>query len=236
MRILGLDFESTGIDPAKDRITECGAVLWDWEKKIPLQLYSEFVNPEMPIPEEVTDITGITDSMVEEFGLPEREVMTDIECMLSTADYVMAHFGNQFDKLFFDQAYERHGWDKNGAFWLDSSIDVVFPKRITTRNLKHLAAEHGFLAFPSHRAVFDVLTMLNIASAYDLSAIIARAQEPTLFVQALVSFEEKDLAKERGYRWCAPKKIWWRSWKSSDLEADKFECPFRTQILNGAPE
>ncbi len=236
MRILGIDFESTGFDPVKDRITEVGGVLWDWENKIPLQLYSEFVNTEIPIPAEVTEITGITDVMLEEFGLPEREVMTDIECMLSTADYMMAHFGNQFDKLFFDQAYERQGWEKSGALWLDSSIDIVFPKRITTRNLKHLAADHGFLAFPSHRAVFDVLTMLKVASNYDIEQIITRAAEPTLYVQALVSFDEKELAKARGYRWYAPTKTWWREFKKSDFEADKLECGFRTQLLERAPE
>ena len=120
--------------------------------------------------------------------------------------------------------------------WLDTIIDIKFPESIKTRNLHHLGADHQTLNPFRHRAVFDVLTMFKVMEHYDIDAIIARSKEPVLYVQALVSFEEKELAKERGYHWCAPKKIWWRSWKSSDFEADKLECGFRTQFLNGAPE
>ena len=46
MRVLGLDLEGMNVDIKKgvntklDRITEIGAVLWDWEKKQPLKMFS----------------------------------------------------------------------------------------------------------------------------------------------------------------------------------------------------
>jgi hypothetical protein len=78
--------------------------------------------------------------------------------------------------------------------------------------------------------------MFKVAEKYSFDDILARAAEPTLYVQALVSFDEKELAKARGYRWYAPTKTWWREFKKSDFEADKLECGFRTQLLERAPE
>lgn len=236
MKIVGVDFETTGLDPKADRIIECGAVLYDWDTKMPLQLLSDFVLPERPIPEEITKLTGITDELVDANGASEREVLTDFTCMLLSADYVMAHFGNDFDRLFFKEACIRLGWDVPEGQWIDSANDIKYPESIKTRNLRHLAAEHNFLNSFSHRAVFDVLTMLKVASNYNIEEIIARSKEPTLYVQAVVSFDEKEFAKERGYRWCAAKKIWWKQLKQSDYEAEKFEYPFRTQLLAEAPE
>jgi DNA polymerase III subunit epsilon len=241
MLLLGIDIETSGTDPKVDRIIEIGCVLYDWDTKMPMQMLSELIDPAMETPEwqlpqEITEITGITLSALDKYGRYEKDVLAQVNDMAQFADYAVAHFGNDFDRPFLVEAYQRTSMPMFGQGFLDTSIDVKYPDRIKTRNLRHLAAEHGFLNPFSHRAVFDVLTMLNVMSGYDIDAIIARSQEPTLFVQALVSFEEKELAKERGYHWCAPKKVWWRSWKSSDYEADKMECGFRTQLLNGAPE
>jgi DNA polymerase-3 subunit epsilon len=236
MLILGIDFETTGLDPKQDRIIEVGAVLWDWEAGAPLQLFSSIVDPERPIPEEITKITGITDELIGKYGQTEAKGLSDLRFLFGCADYAMAHNGTAFDKLFFDAAIERLGWINSTKTWLDTKTDIKYPEHITTRNLRHLASEHEFLNPFSHRAVFDVLTMLRVASQYSLSEIIARANEPTLFVQALVSFNEKDLAKARGYYWCAPQKVWWRTFKQSDYMAERDTCGFQTAILPGSPE
>ena len=243
MLLLGIDTETSGLDAKKDRIIEYGVVLFDWDTKTPVQMISELIDPmmdlggsEFPLPEEIVKLTGITDAMLGSYGAYEKDVLRKINEMASFAEYRVGHNCNVFDALFVTEAYKRTELLEPALPWLDTTIDCKYPESIKTRNLKHLAAEHNFLPGFSHRAVFDVLTMFRVMSAYDLDAIIARSKEPTLFVQAIVSFEEKDLAKERGYHWCAPKKVWWRSWKSSDFEADKLECGFRTQLLTGAPE
>jgi len=56
------DFETTGLDPANDAITEIGAVKFTFEKVI--AEYATLVDPGRPIPEIVTKITGISDCMV----------------------------------------------------------------------------------------------------------------------------------------------------------------------------
>ena len=120
--------------------------------------------------------------------------------------------------------------------WIDTITDIKFDKSIKTRNLKHLAAEHNFLPGFSHRAVFDVLTMLKILSMYEIDEVIARASEPTLYVQALVDFKNNQKAKDHQFRWHAPSKAWWRSYKASDLREVEGSFDFKTRMLTGPLE
>ena len=56
------DLETTGFSPEKNRIIEFGAV--KVEKGKITGRFSEFVNPEVPIPYKITQLTGISDDMV----------------------------------------------------------------------------------------------------------------------------------------------------------------------------
>ena len=236
MKICGIDFETTGLSPTEDRIIEVGAVLLDWETKTPLQFLSRLVNPEREISEEITAITGITNELVEDHGHPENSVIGELCYLLSCSDYAMAHNGTTFDKPFFDASIQRCAINDPKISWLDTKTDIRYPERITTRNLRHLASEHEFLNPFAHRAVFDVLTMLRVAGNYDLREIIARSKETTVFARALVSFDDKEKAKSRGYYWNAPLRIWWRSFKESDYQIEKESCGFQTVLLDRNPE
>jgi DNA polymerase-3 subunit epsilon len=237
MLILGLDFETSGLDPAKDRIIEAGAVLWHWETKTPLQLLSALILPPNPISEEITKITGITNEMLSRYGHNETDVMRRFDEFLGWANCAMAHSAtSDFDKVFYDHSCARTAIPTRDIIWVNTAVDIVYDERITTRNLQYLAADHSFVNPWRHRAVFDVLTMLRIASDYDLEKMIARAREPMVYVQALVSYDQRELAKARGYWWHPQLKIWWKPLKLSDSVIERETCGFRTSMLLNKPE
>jgi DNA polymerase III subunit epsilon len=234
--ICGLDFETTGLSETEDRITEIGACLYDWTTSTPLKLMSTLVNPERPIPEEITKITGITDELVDLYGKSEKVAFAELHDLMSYADYAAAFNGSRFDQPFYLAACKRLGVEPSGIFWLDLSADVKWPPEITTRNLRHLASEFGFCNPFAHRAIFDVMTMFKTAQNFSLDDIISRAQEPTLYVHAIVSFKDNQKAKDYSFRWHPDSKRWWRSYKASDLAEVKDAFDFPIQMLDGPLE
>ena len=77
--LLGIDVETSGLEPKVDRIIELGACTFDWDTKMPMQILSELIDPKMEndefkLPEEITKITGITDEALGRYGGFERDV------------------------------------------------------------------------------------------------------------------------------------------------------------------
>ncbi|MCH2534287.1 MAG: DUF5710 domain-containing protein [Bdellovibrionales bacterium] len=230
MKVLGLDFETTGLEAQSARVIEIGAVVWDTDKSKPLAVMSELVLPEelTEVPTEIVKVTGIETDDLENFGLEPKKAFQRLNFYLSQCDYVMAH-NAEFDKSFYLQEISRHGLDVVEKPWLDSMYDVPYPEELSTRKLGHLAADHGFVNPWSHRALFDVMTMLQIVSKYDFHEVIERSQSPVVTVISHVSFEEKDKAKQMGFRWDPKNKKWFKDYKHCDLM--NMDFPFEYSLL-----
>lgn len=215
MRLLGLDFETTGFSIAEDRITEIGAVLWDTETKAPLELYSVFLyDNEIHnrfSPDTVAmmkRVSGITPEILMEFGNKPEDCLEYLNAFfhLTKADAVVAHNGNNYDKpLYLSEMKRRLPKLENeylsSALWIDTKTDLPFEKDPESRKLNHLAMDHGFINPFKHRAVFDVLTMMKILSNYDINKVLELAKQATVVMRAMTSFDQKDLAKAQHYSW-----------------------------------
>lgn len=64
MPVLAIDSETTGLDPAEDRLVALGAVRAQGRRLYPRTAFDRLVQPGRPIPAESTGIHGITDAMV----------------------------------------------------------------------------------------------------------------------------------------------------------------------------
>ncbi len=92
------DLETTGFSPVKDKIIEIGAV--KVEKGKITEKFSSFVNPKVPIPFQITQLTSITDELVLE--APDIEtVLPDFLAFIGDAALV-AHNAS-FDVGFIEQ-------------------------------------------------------------------------------------------------------------------------------------
>lgn len=229
MKLLFLDLESTGLNTKEDRITEICACLWESKSKEILRFYNSFVkSPDLPkgyIKDETIELNGITNDMIENYGLFTQFMFWDIAHLFKEADYVCAHNGNMFDKPLFLNELNRYieyidadDFLNFKKHWIDSSIDIPYPDDIKTRKLVHLAAEHGFINPFPHRAFADVLTMIKIIENYNIEEIIERSKIPNIKVTALVTFHNKELAKNAGFRWDNLNKLWTRTYKLDELE------------------
>lgn len=220
MLIVGFDTETTGLNVQEDHIIEVGAVLWDTERKAPLYMMSSLIKgPHIPkLDAKITELTGITDSDLEKFGHEPGLVLGGLNQVFSRAEAIVAHNGNLFDRPMYENNCKRHALKAVDKPWIDTSCDVDYPPHITTRRLSHLAADHAFLNPFAHRALFDVMTMLNVMSRYDFKQVLEWSRSPTVEIKADSTFQQKELVKKQNYRWDNERKIWHKSIKSFQLD------------------
>ena len=232
MKLLGLDFETTGTSPFKDRVIEIGYVQWDVERKTPLQL-GDFLIKHSPeenvlVSEEITRITGIYPADLSENGVRVESAFAALLHAHNQSDYVVAHNGNTFDKIFFNEELKRLGWTDRAKNipWIDTRNDLPLDATVTVKNLKSLAERHKIINPFPHRAAFDVLTMLQILNQYKLEEVVALSKIPLICVRANVSYENRELAKARGFFWDRERRQWLKWVKENALEQERTACTF----------
>ena len=151
------DIETTGLSAARDKITEIGAV--KVENGIITDKFSTFVNPEMPIPQKITQLTGITDEMVKDAPSQSEAVSAFLEF---AGDNVLVAHNAPFDTSFIAKACEDMGKEYNYT-----SIDTVAISRAILTDIKNckLDTVAKFLRlgeFNHHRATDDAEMLAKI--------------------------------------------------------------------------
>jgi DNA polymerase III subunit epsilon len=149
-----VDVETTGWAPENADITEIGAVRVHAGTVI--AEFGSLVNPGTPVPEAITELTGISDQML----ITAPPVAAVLPRLLAFAEgSVLAAHNAPFDLKFLTAACAGMGCDWPGFEVLDTvrlaRHLMATPQEVPDRKLATLATFFGTPVRPSHRALDD---------------------------------------------------------------------------------
>ena len=155
------DIETTGFSPSKNRIIEIGAVKVT-DGRI-TERFSSFVNPDVPIPFEIEQLTGINDSMV--IGSPKIDTVLPEFLEFCRGSSLVAHNAG------FDVGFITHYAEKLKLEFSPTVLDTVALARLLLPNLNRfkldtVAKALGISLANHHRAVDDAGATAEIFAAF----------------------------------------------------------------------
>lgn len=155
------DLETTGVDPAKDRIVEIAVIKLNPDGS--KEKYIKRINPEMPIPASSTEIHGITDDDVKD-APTFRQVAHELKTFLSNCD-LGGYNSNKFDIPALVEEFLRAGININ--FRERKLVDVqhIFYRK----EPRTLSAAYAFYCSKelknAHNAEADVVATIDVLEA-----------------------------------------------------------------------
>ncbi len=150
MIFTAIDLEMTGLSSKTDKILEIGAVRF--EDGVITGTYSQLVNPGVTIPEHITEITGITQEMVQD--------MPDIRAVLPKVldfcgDSVLVGHNLIYDFAFLKKAAvnQKFSFERQGIDTL--KLARMLSPEMTSRKLDQVCEHLGIVMEHHHRALAD---------------------------------------------------------------------------------
>ena len=145
-----LDIETTGLDTDIDQIIEIGAIKVSGDKEIE---FHRMIHEDIHIPDEVRNLTGITDDMLME-GMPLEKSIRDLDVFIR--DTVLVGYNVSFDLRFLNKAYEKYSMGTIRNITLELMREAK-KKNSFQRNYKFETTlkEYGINQSVPHRALED---------------------------------------------------------------------------------
>jgi DNA polymerase-3 subunit epsilon len=228
--VLIVDTETTGLDPAVDRVIEIGAILYSLEAASPLACVSYLLRSENAtnpaasvnrIPEAALRYVDHLDVQPLAFRLLDE--------MAKSAACILAH----------NAAFDRSFLAGLGYFpdrpWICTKEDLAWPRQSKPgASLVVLALDHDLGVAYAHRALADCDLIARLLTrchelGHDLPAMLERAARPKLTYRALVDYKRRELAKAHGFQWQPDAQIWARRIAPEDVEA--LALPFGVKVV-----
>jgi DNA polymerase-3 subunit epsilon len=234
MIVAGLDLEATGLDKVKDRPIEVGVALWTTKYNRTLDTRAILVQSEgVPVTEEITEITGINQGMVDKFGYTSEEAFDEMSYFVERADAIVAFNGRRFDIPMCQQWAKRLKKEFPDKLLIDPFTDL--PMR--GQELITMCAKLGIYYDP-HEAGADVSAMLRLMGRFSFETVLERAKSPIVVVRSMQDRNNNNAAKKHKFRWNPERKIWWKAVKEIDLNdlAGAVNNEFGLQVLNLQPD
>ncbi|WP_414153417.1 3'-5' exonuclease [Prochlorococcus sp. MIT 1300] len=197
--LLILDTETTGLDPLKDQCLEIGAILFSVSSRSTLAQQSFLI----PVDENSAEGINQIPASITNLRQPWRKALSYFQDLVDTADLLVAH-NVDFDRKWFG----REPLPKLFKPWLCTMEDICWPadRHLRRRpSVRDLALSYGVPVWAAHRALTDCIYLAEVFKRCDdLELLIEHGLEPKKLVKALVSYEERQLARTAGFRWNDP--------------------------------
>lgn len=210
MKLLGIDFECQDDQAETTNITEVGCILVevpnpsvkDFKEVARFEKYVWDLHYP-PQREDIVALTGITDATLKKEGKSPAWVLGNLQAFIGQADYVVAH-NKKFDETVYLSQCKKHGERPVQKPWLCTMSEIPFADKYTCKKLSHLAYDHGILVHPAklHRAIQDVELMLALLAEYKIDEVLAFANEPWVYLQAVFPppWEDHGVGKAKAQR------------------------------------
>lgn len=192
---VAFDLETTGLSAEEDSIIEIGALKVRNGKVC--ERFMEFVKPSQPIPEKITQITGITNEMVK-VARPTKDIICDFVSFCET-DVLVGH-NIMFDYKFMKNHASKYNmtFEKSGIDTLQIARNVL--KHLESKSLGALCEYYQITNQAAHRAYHDALAT---AKVYHLMAHDFEEENERLFQPVQLQYQPKKVqpctAKQRMY-------------------------------------
>ena len=229
-RLLILDTETTGLQSERHHCIEIGAVLFHVAERAVLDQVS-FLLPCQDNPAE--PINGIS-AAVSRTPQPWQAGLHFFEAMLDAADLVVAH-NVKFDRAWFG----REPLPAISKPWLCTMEDIRWPPSLRlkpTPSVRDLALAYGVPVWAAHRALTDCTYLAQVFERCDdLDSLLQEGLEPRQLYRACLSYAERHLAREAGFRWNEPLRGAW-SRRLSQREVSVLTFPVELADSEVAPD
>ena len=155
-----LDIETTGGSHTRDRITEVALIKIEGGEVT--ATWQSLINPGIPIPKQITSLTGITDEMVKHAPTFE-EIAGDLYSHLE--GFVMVAHNSRFDYGFLKTEYKRLGGTLRQRTLCTVKLSRQLYPHVQGHSLDAIMNRFGLSTDARHRGMGDVQLMLDFLEA-----------------------------------------------------------------------
>ncbi len=225
---VAVDVETTGRDNQKDHIIQFSAVPFEYAPDSG-RIYAVgaaltyLEDPGLPVPDEITQLTGISSEAVR----GQRIDASEVSALVHPADLIIAH-NAQFDRGFLERRLPVF----RELPWADTLTEVPWPIGTGSAKLEFLMYKQCGLFFGAHTAEADCQAVIHLlATPFEsgelpMKLLLEAARRKSMRVWAIrAPFDKKDVLKARHYQWNSGDdgrpKAWFRDVPEADGQAEQ---------------
>jgi DNA polymerase-3 subunit epsilon len=225
--LLIIDTETTGLELGTDQVIELAAVLYSVDYQTTLHQMSTLIRSEGNPAEHINHIPSKVLPTIQESLQAQAEQL--FRAMINEASFFVAHNAD-FDKQWFRDEVLINENTQAPLRWLCTMTDFTWPKQTKPgESLVNLALHHGIGVSSAHRALTDcqlIAALLDRLTPKELTDVLLDALKPRHWYRATVSYDDRHLAKQAGFRWDRQQKLWIRKMTPEQAQ----ELPFQVAL------